>query len=141
MAISNISLVAEAAYNKINTQPVTITPSANINDAASFHNMVETGFNKFAQMSPNQILDHINGVKSAQTINGFAQAGVAESVLGKLSADVKKHEQIMRKSVLNEASLVDLVTAANEANNTVKTMVVVRDKVLEAFDKIMNMQV
>jgi flagellar hook-basal body complex protein FliE len=141
MAINNISLIAESAY-KASTQHVTGSVSnPTVDDAVSFHKMVDVNFNKFAQMSPDQILQHINHVKTGAVANDPARSGFASSMIGEISDKIGKHEKIMRKSVMNESSFVDLVIAANEAKNTVQTMVAVRDEFLKAFDKIMNMQI
>ena len=139
MSVDNISLLAQTAYNKVNERPVV----ENFSDAGSFHKMVDVEFNKFAKMSLDQILQHINSNKTSTTDapSMKSQAGVAETVIGEMRQKVSAHENIVRKSVLNEASLVDLMVASNEAKNTVQTMVAFRDKFLEAFDKVMNMQI
>lgn len=142
MSIDNISLLAaQTAYTKINNQP-TSPESAGVKDASSFHNMVNVAFNNFANMTPDQILNHIAGARE----NGFVasslpQSGIAESVIGDLRKKVGTQENIVRKSLINEASFTDLLTTTNEAKTNLQAMVTVRDKFLEAFEKIMNMSI
>ena len=95
-------------------------------------------------MSPDQILQHIIHAKASSSVNVNAAAGsngIAESIVGELRKKVGTHEQTIRKSMISEASLADLMYAANEAKNTVQTMVALRDKFLESFEKVMNMQI
>jgi flagellar hook-basal body complex protein FliE len=92
-------------------------------------------------MSPAQILQHIQGAKSAVGSSGVYSTGMVGSSVSALRSTLNQHEKVVRKSLINEASLVDVLTATTEATNTMKTMVSVRDKFMEAFDKVMNMSI
>ena len=142
MSVDNISLLtAQTAYTKINNQP--ITPElGGIKESSSFHNMVNVEFNNFAKMTPDQILNHITSSReSGVVISGLSQNGIAESVIGELRKKVSAQENIVRKSLINEASFTDLLTTTNEAKTNLQVMVTVRDKFLEAFEKVMNMSI
>ncbi|WP_316354953.1 flagellar hook-basal body complex protein FliE [Candidatus Trichorickettsia mobilis] len=140
MSVNSILLLAQNAYNKVSEQPHV----ENLQEATNFHKMVNVAFNNYAHMSPDQILQHIIHAKASSSVNVNAAAGsngIAESIVGELRKKVGTHEQTIRKSMISEASLADLMYAANEAKNTVQTMVALRDKFLESFEKVMNMQI
>lgn len=136
MSVDSISLVAQTAYNKAESTPVT---DNSIENTVSFHKMVNTEFNRFATMSPDQILTHISGIKASQNMNNGSS--IAGTVISNIRDKVNAHETTIKKSLINEASLLDIVTTTNQAKNTVQTLVTVRDKFMEAFDKIMNMSI
>ncbi|WPY00559.1 Flagellar hook-basal body complex protein FliE [Candidatus Trichorickettsia mobilis] len=139
MSVNSILLLAQNAYNKVSEQPYV----ENVQEAANFHKMVNVAFNNYAHMSPDQILQHIIHAKASGSanVNAAGSNGIAETIVGELRKKVSTHEQTIRKSLINEASLADLMYAANEAKNTVQTMVALRDKFLESFEKVMNMQI
>jgi flagellar hook-basal body complex protein FliE len=144
MAIDSISLLAQNTYSQIQNRPkVVIDQDIQVQQAVSFQNMVKKDFNSFSKMSPAQILQHIQGAKAATNSNyvagAYASAGVIGSSVSNLRSTLNQHEKVVRKSLINEASLVDVLTATTEATNTMKTIVSVRDKFMEAFDKVMNM--
>ncbi|MDP4708507.1 MAG: flagellar hook-basal body complex protein FliE [Rickettsiaceae bacterium] len=142
MSIDSIGLLAQQSYTQIQDRPklnVTATP---ISNAVNFHDVVNRQFNSFASMSPAQILNHIQAKQTggATTIGGVASSsGLAGSATNTLRSAVAKQEQTARKSLIGEASLVELLTTTTEAKNVMDTTVRVRDKFLEAFDKVMNM--
>lgn len=56
--------------------------------------------------------------------------------------DTQKHsEQTSAQAVLGKADLTDVVSAVNEAEMTLNTFVALRDRFLEAYDKIMRMPI
>ena len=137
--VDSISLIAQNAYAKVNNTPVT----HNVKAAVNFHEMVNIEFNRFASMTPDQILSHINNIKTSGIDQAFTAAynGVAENAIGELRKKIGSQEQVAKNSLIDEASILDLVTTTSEAKNTLQTMVVVRDKFLETFEKIMNMSI
>ena len=102
-------------------------------------------------MSPAQILNHIQGARQSKNVAGSTTIasnavassgnsnGIFSSTTRTIRESVAKQENFARKSLIGEASLVELMTATTEAKNTMDTAVKVRDKFLEAFDKVMNM--
>ncbi len=142
MAVDSISLLAQNTYSQIQNRPkVAVDQDIQVQQAVSFHNMVKKDFNSFSKMSPAQILQHIQGAKSAVGSSGVDSTGMVGSSVSALRSTLNQHEKVVRKSLINEASLVDVLTATTEATNTMKTMVSVRDKFMEAFDKVMNMSI
>jgi flagellar hook-basal body complex protein FliE len=142
MAVDSISLLAQNTYSQIQNRPkVAVDQDIQVQQAVSFQNMVKKDFNSFSKMSPAQILQHIQGAKSAVGSSGVYSTGMVGSSVSALRSTLNQHEKVVRKSLINEASLVDVLTATTEATNTMKTMVSVRDKFMEAFDKVMNMSI
>jgi flagellar hook-basal body complex protein FliE len=144
MAIDHISLLAQNRYTQIQDLPkVSVDQAMKVEQAVTFQNMVTKNFNSFAKMSPDQILQRIQGAKSFANGNSsdIYSNGVLGSGVSALRGTLNQHEKVVRKSLINEASLIDVLTATTEATNTMKTMVSVRDKFMEAFDKVMNMSI
>lgn len=145
MASEGIMLNAATAYSNIQNQPKMQADPTTIKGATNFQDVVKVQFNNFAKMSPEQILMHIKSAQghssAANAVASTANADLASGVLKKVRADLRKQEGTARKSLVNEASLVDLLTATTEATNTVKVLVEVRNKFLEAHEKVMNMSV
>jgi flagellar hook-basal body complex protein FliE len=136
-----INLAARVAYNNVVNSWESNRPEikdAKISGSVSFHEMVKAEFNNYVSMSPEQILARIKGIRSIvgpEEIAGFG------GVISDASNNLKKHERVARAATINEASLLELLTAANDASNTLRIMVTYRDKAVEALEKIMNMQV
>jgi flagellar hook-basal body complex protein FliE len=137
--MDSISLIAQTAYAKVNSQPVV----DNVKEASNFHDMVNVSFNRFASMSPDQVLSYINNVKATgiDATNTISQNTMAGSMIDELRKKLSKNDQVLRKSLINEASLLDVVNTTNEAKNTLQLMVSLRDKMLEAYEKLMSTQI
>ncbi len=136
MAINGINQVAINAYNSVNSS-VPTKPS----DSVAFQDMVNVNFNKLASMTPAQILDHISAarINSARPeIMDVLRIGQGSNTMGDT---LRKHERLVNLSLTGDASLQEVMAAANEASNVVKTATTLRNKLFEAFDKIMNMQI
>lgn len=52
-----------------------------------------------------------------------------------------KSEQIAGQSLSGKASLADVITAVSSAENALQTVVAVRDKVINAYQDIIRMQI
>lgn len=143
MTVDSVGLLAQQSYAQIQDRPKLEVAETPINRAVSFHNTVERQFNSFANMTPDQILSRIQGAKQADTSFSVPDNGVSNGIVGNtvnaIRNSVSNHEQTARKSLIGEASLIELLTATTEAKNTMEATVKVRDKFLEAFDKVMNM--
>lgn len=143
MTIDSVGLLAQQSYTQIQDRPKLEVADAPINQAVSFHNTVEKQFNSFANMTPDQILSRIQGAKQAGVSTSVSDNAVSSGIVGNtvktIRNSVANHEQTARKSLIGEASLIELLTATTEAKNTMEATVKVRDKFLEAFDKVMNM--
>lgn len=144
MASEGIMLNAAAAYTNIQNQPKIQTDPTTVQGAKNFQDVVKVQFNNFSKMSPEQILMHIKSAQGQATISSSASnpnAHIAANILKQTRQTLRKQEQTARKSLVNEASLVDVLTATTEAANTIKVLVDVRNKFLEAHEKVMNMSV
>lgn len=150
MSVDSVGLLAQQSYTQIQDRPKLDIAETPMTRAVSFQDTVERQFNSFANMSPDQILNRIQGAKQAGAA-GFAGAasaaaasnGLSSGIVGNtvkaIRGSVSNHEQTARKALIGEASLIELLTATTEAKNTMEATVKVRDKFLEAFDKVMNM--
>jgi len=113
-----------------------------MSQAVDFHRMVDQQFNSFSKMSPAQILAHIQGVRGSGASSTDFQAreqSVASTITKTIRETVGKQEEVTRKSLIGEASMVELLTATTEAKNLMDATVKVRDEFLKAFDKVINM--
>ena len=141
MSIDTVGSLAQQSYAQIQNRPVspvnTVAQEPMV-QATSFQNTVNKQLNSFAQMTPQQILSCIQAAKNGNNI-AAPNSGIASGVVQTLRSTVEKQEQTARKSLVDEASLIELMTATTEAKNVLDTTVKVRDKFMEAFDKVMNM--
>lgn len=142
MAVDSISLLAQNTYSQIQNRPkIAVNEEIQIQKATNFQNMVQKQFNSFAAMSPDQILSHIQNAKISAMNSGSSSvaSGFVANTVSDVRATLAKQETTVRKSLINEASLIDVLTSTTEAANTMKIVVSVRDKFMESFDKVMNM--
>ena len=138
MAIDSVGLAAQAIYNKIQSQPKTDGPSPDIYDQnIKFQDVFNVQLNRFASMTSEQILKHIQEYKNPFNVGG----GIVETTINSVKTSLQKQERVSRKALINEASLIDVLTATTEASNTMKIVAEVRNKFMEAFDRVMNMSV
>jgi flagellar hook-basal body complex protein FliE len=93
--------------------------------------------NKFAQMTPQQILNHITIARRSAIVDSV---NIGQSI-GTLSAAMHEHEGVVRKSLYGKASLTDVMKASNEATNVLKTAVKVRDQMHSLVEKVFGMQI
>ena len=100
----------------------------------------------YAQMA--RITDAAAGVN--KTIGGAADAGdgpsfgtVLREALGSVRETAAKSDAQARTlaSGSNKANIVDVVTAVAETETAINTLVSVRDKVVAAYEQIMQMQI
>lgn len=142
MADQSAALLATNLYSSIQERPKVQTTDS-VASAADFQASLKVEFNKFANMSPKEILSHIkasqNTGNSASRPSSLNQNGVGSSVIKNLRTTLESQEKMTRKSLVNEASLIDVLTSTTEATNTVKTLVEVRNKFMEAYNNVMNM--
>jgi flagellar hook-basal body complex protein FliE len=138
---SSAGLLAQNSYQKIQSRANNIAHHnpLSINDAKDFQQAVKVAFNKFATMSPDQILAQIKGANRVSSVNNSG------NLFGDLTQQVKsvvqKHESTVRRSLIGQASSLELLTNSTEASNTVKSLVTVRDKMLEAYEKMWGMSI
>ena len=95
-----------------------------------------------------QSIANIGSSTSAATGAGAANIGGAGSFTDFLSGAIKDGvstmktgEQMATQQISGQANIVDVVNAVNSAELTLDTVVAVRDKVVQAYQAIMNMPI
>ena len=78
---------------------------------------------------------------AASTGSGLDFGDLVTSGVQKVIDTQKQSEQTSAQAVLGKADLTDVVSAVNEAEMTLNTFVALRDRFLEAYDKIMRMPI
>lgn len=152
MTITNVSLTAVNAYSNsndsINISNIKQSNFSNsvsevtksISNANSFQSLARSNFNSFANMTTAQILSHVQSHHKA-SVDGVNSSGVMESVARAISNDTKKHERTVRASLVNDASLSELLATTNEAITTVQIMTKLQREVITAYQSVMSMQI
>ena len=82
--------------------------------------------------------------KEAATVGEAAGANFGDMLQGLVQDAVdtgKASETQAMGAVTGETEMIDVVTAITAAEMTLETVVAVRDKVIEAYDKIMRMPI
>lgn len=140
MALDSINSIAQQSYMQVQNRPVINIESPSPVQAADFQKMVSKQFNSFANLSPAQILDRITNAKANEATNfSNLNSGILSGAVSGLKGVIAKQETVARKMLINEASSIDLLVATTEAKNLVEALVQFRTKFLDAFDKVMNM--
>jgi flagellar hook-basal body complex protein FliE len=73
---------------------------------------------------------------AGQGFGDFLSSAIKDSV-----SSMKAGEQMATQQVAGKANIVDVVNAVNSAEMTLDTVVAVRDKVVQAYQSIMNMPI
>jgi len=139
-------LEAQNAYNTTSAQKAKladpqIDAQMNIESTASFQKMVNKNFNSFAKMNPEQIMAVSKQVQNAGSTNVGSNAGIIAKMFSNIPQAIRKNEEVTKRAIINEASLTEVIAATSEAKAVLQTAVAVRNKVLDAFEKIMNMPI
>lgn len=149
MPISGISnpaaaLQAQNAYSTSNSQKASLpTPEmkaeTNIKTTETFQTMVNKSFNSFAKMKPDEIISAFakNSVDSSRASNN----GIATKAFESIPKALRRDEHVKRQAIIGEASMTEVIEATSEASTVLKTAVAVRNKVLEAFQRVMDMPI
>jgi flagellar hook-basal body complex protein FliE len=74
--------------------------------------------------------------ESAGGFGGFLTDALKDSI-----QTIKKGEQMASMNLSGKADIVDVVNAVNQAELTLDTVVAVRDKVVSAYQSILNMPI
>ncbi len=75
-------------------------------------------------------------VAGAGSFSDFLSGALQDSI-----ANVRAGEQAAQAAVTGKANIVDVVNAVNSAELSLNTVVAVRDKVVQAYQSIMNMPI
>lgn len=89
-----------------------------------------------AQVGKAQGVTTAAAASGAGSFSDFLSSAMKDSI-----ATMKQGETMAAKQVTGKADLVDVVTAVNAAEVTLDTVVAVRDKVISAYQTIMNMSI
>ena len=88
-----------------------------------------------------------SGATSAATAGANAGVGAGDfgnflqSALRDGIGQMKQGEAMAARQVAGQANIVDVVNAVNQAEITLNTVVAVRDKVVQAYQSVMNMPI
>jgi flagellar hook-basal body complex protein FliE len=96
--------------------------------AAAYQSIARIGTTSAAQSVPPA------GTQASFT--DFLSDAIKDSV-----STMKTGEQMATQQVAGQANIVDVVNAVNSAELTLDTVVAVRDKVVQAYQSIMNMPI
>ena len=139
MTIDSVNLLAQQSYLQIQQRPKISLANQPIQEASTFQNTLKKQFNSFANLSPGEILQKIKQTSDVSSVSLNNNKSIEFSVISNIRSSVSNHENTARKALIGEASMGDLLAATTEAKNTLETVVRVRDKFMESFDKLMNM--
>lgn len=86
------------------------------------------------------------GIAGGDVVGGKSGAAGAfssmvEDLAGTLVESTQKSEAVSLQAAAGKADLVDVVTAVNNAEMALETVVAVRDKVIAAYNDIMKMPI
>lgn len=73
---------------------------------------------------------------AAQSFGDFLASAVKDSI-----STMKQGETMAIKQIAGQADIVDVVNAVNQAELTLNTVVAVRDKIIQAYQSIMQMPI
>lgn len=73
---------------------------------------------------------------ATQSFGDFLSSAVKDSI-----GTMKQGETMAMKQIAGKADIVDVVNAVNQAELTLNTVVAVRDKVIQAYQSIMQMPI
>jgi hypothetical protein len=121
-ALNNYSQV----QNKMQTNNAQTTK-----DAASFQDTL-------VATSLAQSASHLKLASAAYTSQ---VSGSSSGVLGALKETLRKQEVTSLKSMVDEASALDVAIAATESKNMLDILVKIRNEMQQALDKIMNISI
>src|SRR3954470_13070530 len=95
-------------------------------------------YQKVAKAAQNTSVDKASETTSSGA-NSFVSM-VTDSLKGAVQTG-REAEELSLKQISGEADLKDVVTAVANAENTLETVVAVRDKVLSAYQEILRMPI
>ncbi len=103
----------------------------NINDAISAYNRVSNNAG-VGGLSGNDK----TGKTDESGFGALLRAGLDQAV------DTQyKSEKVSAQAVMGKASMTDVVQAVNDAEMTLQTVIAVRDKIIDAYQRIMQMPI
>lgn len=102
------------------------------NALAAYANVANAGLNSGDSVAPTSDAGTTGGADFASMVKDGIQTAI----------DSSKHgEEMSKQAVAGKADLRDVVTAVNDAEVTLETVVAVRDKVINAYNDILRMSI
>jgi flagellar hook-basal body complex protein FliE len=77
----------------------------------------------------------------AAEINSISFGDVMRDVTQNIADSQKKAEEISGQAAVGKANLVDVMTAINNAETTLQTVVAIRDRLVQSIQEVMRMAV
>ncbi|KAF8818612.1 flagellar hook-basal body complex protein FliE [Rickettsia endosymbiont of Cardiosporidium cionae] len=105
-------------------------------DPVKFHNMVNAEFNKI-----NNSKIPTSTVTSSLHCTHDIASNNDHNILGDLKRILQSQEQAAASLSNENTSVIDVMTTANEATHTLKTVVEIKNKLVDSLDKVMNMSI
>lgn len=135
-------LKAQNAYDKGLTQKAELPKDVQTNATVNFHKMASHELNKFSKMSADEILAQVKQTNAKPNqMTSMRESNTISSAVGQVAKSIKTDEETKKKYMVGDASLTEVIEATTEAKTTLQTAIAVRNKVLETFEKIMNMPI
>ena len=106
---------------------MSIIPPTNLTAANAYQNAAKVGA--------------LGGGQNPQATNSLDFGDLLTSGVQKVLDTQKQSEAATAQAVLGKADLTDVVSAVNDAEMTLTTFIALRDRFLEAYDKIMRMPI
>ena len=137
-------LQAQNAYNTTNVNKTKladpqISAQTDIQTTKAFQTMVNQSFNKFASMKPAEIMATFS--QNISNVNAGPSSSLASKMFETIPQVLRKDEEVKRRAIIGEASLTEVIAATSEAKAVLQTAVAVRNKVLDAFQRITDMPI
>lgn len=134
--MSITSLNAGAAYNKVSNMQV---PKSGESKLPASYKASKSQFLKSLASANSAV--KTGSITSSEKSRSFGLGDLVSQNLAKARKSTNQAENFSTKSLVNKASLVDVVTSLNEADVMVKTIVKVRDTVINAYNDILKMPI
>jgi flagellar hook-basal body complex protein FliE len=101
-----------------------------------------TAYAKLARVAePGAGLDHLVGDITGAGATGPSFGNLVKDALGSVAETGAKSDSQMRAMASGKANMVDLVTAVTESETAITTLVSVRDRMIQAYQQIMQMPI
>ncbi len=108
----------------------------------NFKNLVEGSFNKFAHMTPEEILNYMQSSNLKNIISeSNTQAINVATHIDVLRKKINAQDIYTQKSLVNDASLVDTVISITEAKHELSKVIELRNKFVKAWEDILHMAI
>lgn len=129
MNITNIQ--AATAYKQVQGQVQ--ASNAQIKDTNDFQDLMRANMVQMQTLTQAKLVNRV--IDSAQI------ASASPSIIGVLKEKLRKQEEVSLKSMVGEASQLDLLHASTESKYLLDLMLKLRNDMQQALDKLLNMSI